>query len=93
MVTDGVPARRRHSQPPGSAHWCGPDAAFVAATSRSTDLQAEVHELNGQPALVFYHQDEPFAALLLAIADGRIHRVFFHADLDRLRCLGPRTSA
>jgi hypothetical protein len=32
-------------------------------------------------------------SLLLAIADGRIHRVFFHADLERLRCLGPRTSA
>jgi hypothetical protein len=32
----------------------------------------------------------PFAALLLAIADDRIHRVFFHTDLDRLRRLGPR---
>ena len=66
-------------------------ASFVAATARSTDLHWEVHELNGQPALAFYDGDAPFAALLLAIADDRIHRVFFHADLGRLRCLGQRT--
>jgi hypothetical protein len=40
---------------------------------------------NGQPALVFYDGDAPFAALLLGIADARIHRVFFHADLAGLR--------
>jgi len=28
---------------------------------------------------------------LLGVADGRIHRVFFHADLARLRYLGPRS--
>lgn len=66
-------------------------AAFVVATARSTDLQFEVHELNGQPALVFYDGEAPFAALLLAVADDRIHRVFFHADLNRLGRLGPRT--
>jgi RNA polymerase sigma-70 factor (ECF subfamily) len=65
-------------------------AAFVSATARSADLETEIHELNGQPALVFYDEGAPFAVLLLAIADDRIHRVFFHADLDRLRCLGPR---
>ena len=32
-------------------------------------MEAEVHELNGQPALVFYDEDAPFAALLLAVAD------------------------
>ena len=96
MVTDGGPDGRRVGgirNLPAPLTGAGRIAAFVAATSRSTDLQAEVHELNGQPALVFYHQDEPFAALLLAIADGRIHRVFFHADLERLRYLGPRTTA
>jgi RNA polymerase sigma-70 factor, ECF subfamily len=93
MVTDGGPEGRRvggirNLKAPltGAARI----AAFVAATARSVDLEAEVHELNGQPALVFYHQNEPFAALLLAIADGRVHRVFFHADLERLRYLGPR---
>jgi RNA polymerase sigma-70 factor (ECF subfamily) len=63
-------------------------AAFVAATSRRAELQVERRELNGQPALVFYHDDRPFAAVLLAVAEGRIQRVFFHADTDRLRHLG-----
>jgi RNA polymerase sigma-70 factor, ECF subfamily len=67
-------------------------AAFVTATARSVDLESEVHELNGQPALVFYADGAPFAALLLAIADNRIHRVFFHADVRRLRYLGPRST-
>jgi RNA polymerase sigma-70 factor (ECF subfamily) len=65
-------------------------AAFIAATAGSIDLESEVHELNGQPALVFYHEGAPFAALLIAVADDRIHRVFFHADLSHLRYLGPR---
>lgn len=68
-------------------------AAFISATAGATHLVSEVHELNGQPALVFYEGDAPFAALLLGIAGERIHRVFFHADLSRLRRLGPRRSA
>jgi RNA polymerase sigma-70 factor (ECF subfamily) len=96
MVTDGGSEGRRaggirNLQAPlaGAARI----AAFVTATARSIDLQTEVHELNGQPALVFYHEDETFAALLLAISDGRIHRVFFHADLERLKHVGRRSSA
>jgi RNA polymerase sigma-70 factor (ECF subfamily) len=96
MVTDGGAEGRRAAgirnlQAPlkGAARI----AAFIAATAGSIDLQAEVHELNGQPALVFYHDDAPFAALLLAVAEGRIHRVFFHADLERLRHVGPRSAA
>jgi RNA polymerase sigma-70 factor (ECF subfamily) len=66
-----------------------PVAGFViAATRRNADLRAEIHELNGQPALVLYEGDAPFAAILLGIADGRIQRVFFHADITRLRYLG-----
>ena len=57
---------------------------------RAAPIETEIHKLNGQPALVFYDEGAPFAALLLAIADDRIHRVFFHADLDRLHHLGPR---
>jgi len=64
-------------------------AAFVVATSRRAALEVEPHELNGQPALVFYREGRPFAAVLLAVADGKIQRVFFHADLSRLRYLGP----
>jgi len=93
LITDGGPGGRRvagvrNLQAPlqGAARI----AAFVAATARSSDLQSEVRELNGQPAIVFYDEDTPFAALLLAVADNRIHRVFFHADAERLRYLGPR---
>lgn len=95
MVTDGGPEGRRaggirNLQAPltGAAKI----AAFVAATARSIDLETDVHELNGQPALVFYHEGAAFAALLLAIGNDRIHRVFFHADLERLRHLGPRNA-
>src|SRR6266849_2030686 len=93
MITDGGPEGRRvggirNLQQP--LHGARRIAAFVAATARSTDLESEVHELNGQPALVFYEGGAPFAALLLAVADDRVHRVYFHADLGRLRHLGPR---
>lgn len=63
-------------------------AAFVAATTRRAALDVERRELNGQPALVFHRDGSPFAAVLLAVADGKIQRVFFHADLSRLRYLG-----
>jgi hypothetical protein len=67
-------------------------AAFVVEATRrvSADLEVEEHELNGQPAMVLYREGAPFAAILLGVADGRIHRVFFHADVARLRCLGRR---
>lgn len=94
MVTDGGPGGRRVGSIRNLREPLqGPlrIASFVIATARSSDLQTEVHELNGQPALVFYDEHGPFAALLLAVADDRIHRVFFHADLKRLRYLGPRT--
>ena len=93
MITDGGPEGRRAGGirnlqvPLAGARRI---ASFVAATAGSIDLDAEVHELNGQPALVFYHENAPFAALLLAIAGNRIHRVFFHADLERLAHVGPR---
>ncbi len=67
-------------------------AAFVVATSRDSGLEVDTRELNGQPAIVFYDRDQPTAALLLGVANGKIHRVFFHADTNRLRHLGPRRS-
>jgi RNA polymerase sigma-70 factor (ECF subfamily) len=93
LITDGGPEGRRvggirNLRTP--LHGAARIAAFVAATARNSDLGTEIHELNGQPALVFYDQDTPFAALLLGVAEGRIHRVFFHADTARLRYLGPR---
>jgi RNA polymerase sigma-70 factor, ECF subfamily len=70
-------------------------ASFIAAaTARGgRKLQVEERVLNGQPALVFWSGAQPFAALLLAVADGRIQNVFFHADLSRLRHLGNPSSA
>jgi RNA polymerase sigma-70 factor (ECF subfamily) len=63
--------------------------AFVAKVSErgGRELRVEERELNGRAAVVFWRGDAPFAALLLAVADGKIHRVFFHADTDRLRCV------
>lgn len=65
-------------------------AAFVVGVTARTasDLRIEEHDLNGQPAVVFWSGDRPFAALLLAVGEGKIQRVFFHADLERLRYVG-----
>jgi RNA polymerase sigma-70 factor (ECF subfamily) len=96
MITDGGPEGRRVRgirNLPKPLHGARKIAGFVAATARSADLQIERHELNGQPALVFYQEGAPFAALLLAIADERIHRIFFHGDVGRLRHLGAATSS
>ncbi|PYQ46280.1 MAG: RNA polymerase sigma-70 factor [Acidobacteria bacterium] len=99
LVTDGGPEGRvfrglRNLRRPltGAARV----AAFVVATSRRAAVDVEPRELNGQPALVFYRDELPFAAVLLAVADGKIQRVFFHADVSRLRYLGharPRPGA
>jgi RNA polymerase sigma-70 factor (ECF subfamily) len=93
MITDGGPegrSTRGVRNLPVPLQGARRIAAFVVATARNSDLDLEIHELNGQPALVLYDEDAPFAALLLGVADGRVHRVFFHADLARLRYLGPR---
>jgi len=60
-------------------------AAFVAATARESGVRFVERELNGQPALVFFRDGEPVGALLLAVAEGKVQRVFFHADRERLR--------
>jgi RNA polymerase sigma-70 factor (ECF subfamily) len=93
LVTDGGPEGRRGRGFRNLQHplaGAAKIAAFVVATSRDAGLEAEMHELNGQPAIVLYENDQPSAALLLGVANGRIHRVFFHADTARLRHLGPR---
>jgi RNA polymerase sigma-70 factor, ECF subfamily len=93
MVTDGGPEGRREGRfhnLPKPLQGARRIAAFVSATAQSRDLAAEIHELNRQPALVFYDGDAPFAALLLGIAEGRVQRVFFHADLTRLGRVGGR---
>jgi RNA polymerase sigma-70 factor, ECF subfamily len=93
LITDGGPDGRRGR---GFRNLRGPlqgatkIAAFIVATARDAGLQAEMRELNGQPAIVLYEKDEASAALLLGIANGQIHRVFFHADTTRLQHVGTR---
>jgi RNA polymerase sigma-70 factor (ECF subfamily) len=93
LITDGGPQGKRGrglrnlQQPLQGAVKI---AAFVVAAARDSGLVGEMHELNGQPAIVLYDKDQPSAALLLGVANGRIHRVFFHADNTRLQHLGPR---
>jgi len=66
-------------------------AAFVAAATRrsAASFAIEQRDLNGQPALVLFEGTRPSAAILLGVADGKIQRVFFHADLERLDHVGP----
>jgi RNA polymerase sigma-70 factor (ECF subfamily) len=95
MITDGGPEGRRFMGVRNlQAPLRGPTgiAAFIVETTRrsSETLRVDVHELNGQPAVVLYQNDAPFAALLLGVADGFIQRVFFHGDITRLRHIGVR---
>ena len=97
MITDGGPEGRtvgRQRNLPRPLQGAARIAAFVAATTKSSygTLSIEQHELNGQPAIVFWTGEQPFAALLLAVADGKVQRVFFHADPNRLRYLGHRVA-
>jgi RNA polymerase sigma-70 factor (ECF subfamily) len=93
MVSDGGPAGvavggfRNLSRP---LHGPARIAAFVSRVTRRGGgmLRPEERQLNGRPAVVFFRGEQPFAALLLAVADGKIRRVFFHADTSRLRYLG-----
>ena len=68
-------------------------ASFIAAVTRERGDGGEQRSLsecvlNGQPATVFLRDGRPDAALLISVADGRIHRVFVHADPRRLTHLG-----
>ncbi len=96
LITDGGREGRRGAgirnlQVP--LHGADGIATFLAAaTARAPGgLDAEEHDLNGQPAMVLYAGDAPFAAILLGVADGRVHRVFFHADPERLGHVGARS--
>jgi RNA polymerase sigma-70 factor (ECF subfamily) len=93
LISDGGPDGRDFQ---GVRNLTGPlcgaqnVARFVLLTAARAEgiLTWHEHELNGQPALVFSREGGPFAALLLAVADGRVQQVFFHADPTRLRHLG-----
>jgi RNA polymerase sigma-70 factor (ECF subfamily) len=59
-------------------------AAFVTAADASAWRDSRDHVLNGQPALVSFRDGKPVAAMLLAVADGRIVQIFLQADPARL---------
>jgi RNA polymerase sigma-70 factor (ECF subfamily) len=96
LISDGGPEGRSvggFRNLPRPLHGAQHVAAFVvAATKRgAAELDVREHGLNGQPAVVFWRGNDAFAALLLAVADGRIQHVYFHADLARLGHIGPRS--
>jgi RNA polymerase sigma-70 factor (ECF subfamily) len=67
-------------------------AAFLAAVERASAQPSTLHEcvLNGQPAIVYLGDGgRPVAALMIAVAGGRIRHVFVQADAARLKHLGP----
>jgi RNA polymerase sigma-70 factor (ECF subfamily) len=61
-------------------------AAFVVAFARrpARPLDTRECELNGLPAIVALQDGRPVVAILLAVADGRIRRLFLQADPARL---------
>lgn len=67
-------------------------AAFLAAVSRqevfATPDTIRECELNGQPAVVTLREGRPSAAVLIAVARGKICYVFVHADPARLSRVG-----
>jgi RNA polymerase sigma-70 factor (ECF subfamily) len=89
LVTDGGQAGRTvagQRNLPRPLEGAAKIAAFVAATTRRAAIaRVEERNLNGQPAIVLWLDDRPMAALLLGVADDKIHRVFFHTDVDHLR--------
>jgi RNA polymerase sigma-70 factor (ECF subfamily) len=64
-------------------------AFLTAASRRGAVVETSEHDLNGQPALVASRAGRPIAAILLSIAEGKIRRVFIHADPARLGHVRP----
>ena len=89
LITDGGAQGRRAAgvrNLPRPLEGAAQVAAFVVAVTQRnvSTLAPEIRDLNGQPALVLRAADGPFGAILLAVHDDRIHRVFFHGDPERL---------
>jgi RNA polymerase sigma-70 factor (ECF subfamily) len=95
LVTDGGPegrsvAGRRNL--PRPLEGASRIATFILSVYERGERPLRIvrRNLNGQPALVFWADDHLLGAMLLAIAEDRIARVFFHADIQRLRHAGAR---
>jgi len=63
-------------------------AFFASVSKRGAAVETRECALNGQPALVASRGGRPIAAILLSVAEGKIRRVFIHADPARLSHLG-----
>jgi RNA polymerase sigma-70 factor (ECF subfamily) len=53
---------------------------LTSASKRDGVPEVREQTLNGQPALVAVREGRVVAAILLSVAQGRIRRVFIHAD-------------
>jgi RNA polymerase sigma-70 factor, ECF subfamily len=89
MVADGGPAGVRIKgvrNLPRPLVGADKVAAFVASFARrpARPLDTRECELNGLPAVVALHDGRPVVAILLAVAEGRIRRLFLQADPARL---------
>ena len=89
LVVDGGSEERRFGRVrnfPGPVTGAVKVAAVLAAVTPhgAVGLRLRECELNGQPAVLVLDGDRPHSAILLAVSDGRIARLFIHADLSRL---------
>jgi RNA polymerase sigma-70 factor (ECF subfamily) len=46
---------------------------------------------NGEPAIVTFLEGQPISAMLIAIASGKVRRLFFQNDPQRLQHIGAMT--
>ncbi|GCE21379.1 RNA polymerase sigma-70 factor [Dictyobacter kobayashii] len=53
-------------------------------------VQARIEEINGQPAIVGYHDNRPYGVILLEVLGTRIQRVYTILNPDKLRALTPQ---
>jgi RNA polymerase sigma-70 factor (ECF subfamily) len=60
----------------------------VACESAGVTFTIREGELNGRPAIVMFNDGLPSAAVLVAVADGRIRHIFVQADATRLTHFG-----
>jgi RNA polymerase sigma-70 factor (ECF subfamily) len=67
--------------------------ALVGALARQSSAGVELREqaLNGQPAVVVVQGGRVTGAILVAVAHGKIQRVFLQFDAERLRHVGSTT--
>jgi len=94
MIADGGPDGVRFAgvrNLPRPLHGKQKIVAFLSTVAKryGNSFHARLCELNGQPALVTWHDGAVLAAILLQVADGKIQGIFMQTDPARLLHLGP----